>query len=66
MLTHGPPDRRPSFLQALHCNYFVIPLCLCSDTSETLSIVKDWKQRNRLDYYFNYACSPNFSPVENC
>jgi hypothetical protein len=34
--------------------------------SKKQNIVKDWKQRNGLEHYFNCACSPDFSPVENC
>ena len=30
------------------------------------NIIRRWKEENRLNYYFNYASSPDLSPIENC
>jgi hypothetical protein len=30
------------------------------------NIVKIWKKENKLEHYFNCACSPDLAPIENC
>ena len=30
------------------------------------NVVRTWKEKNRLEHYFNRASSPDLSPIENC
>ena len=30
------------------------------------NIVRQWKEENNLEYFFNFASSPDLSPIENC
>lgn len=30
------------------------------------NIVRQWKEENNLEYFFNCASSPDLSPIENC
>ena len=35
-------------------------------TGKSRNIMRKWKEQNGLNYYFNYASSPDLSLIENC